>query len=55
MVVFALEYLARLWSVVGHSPRKLSPAQDRLEYAFSSLGIIDLLAFLPASIALARR
>ncbi|HEY5310483.1 MAG TPA: cyclic nucleotide-gated ion channel, partial [Casimicrobiaceae bacterium] len=52
VIVFALEYLARLWSVVGHSPRKLSPAQDRLEYAFSTLGIIDLLAFLPASIAL---
>jgi len=52
VVAFALEYLARLWSVVGHSPRKLSPAQDRLEYAFSSLGIIDLMAFLPASIAL---
>jgi voltage-gated potassium channel len=52
VLVFALEYAARLWSVVGHSPRKKSPAQDRLEYAFSSLGIIDLLAFLPASIAL---
>jgi voltage-gated potassium channel len=52
VIVFALEYMARLWSVVGHSPRKLSPAQDRLEYAFSALGIIDLLAFLPASIAL---
>jgi voltage-gated potassium channel len=52
VVVFALEYAARLWSVVGHSPRKLSPSQDRIEYALSSLGIIDLLAFLPASIAL---
>lgn len=51
VVVFALEYAARLWSVVGHSPRKLSPTQDRLEYAFSSLGVIDLMAFLPASIA----
>jgi voltage-gated potassium channel len=51
-VVFALEYAARLWSVAGHSPRKLSPAQDRIEYALSSLGIIDLLAFLPASMAL---
>jgi voltage-gated potassium channel len=30
----------------------LSPSQDRIEYALSSLGIIDLLAFLPASIAL---
>jgi voltage-gated potassium channel len=52
VVVFALEYAARLWSVAGHSPRKLSPAQDRIEYALSSLGIIDLMAFLPASIAL---
>jgi voltage-gated potassium channel len=52
VVVFALEYVARLWSVVGHSPRKLSPSQDRIEYALSGLGIIDLLAFLPASIAL---
>jgi voltage-gated potassium channel len=52
VVVFALEYLARLWSVVGHSQRKKSPAHDRIEYALSSLGIIDLLAFLPAAIAL---
>jgi voltage-gated potassium channel len=52
VAVFALEYAARLWSVAGHSPRKMSPAQDRIEYALSSLGIIDLLAFLPASIAL---
>jgi voltage-gated potassium channel len=52
VLVFALEYLARLWSVVGHSPRELSPWRERVEYALSSLGIIDLLAFLPASIAL---
>jgi voltage-gated potassium channel len=52
VMVFALEYAARLWSVAGHSQRKLSPAQDRVEYALSSLGIIDLMAFLPASIAL---
>ncbi|MFL6828551.1 MAG: cyclic nucleotide-gated ion channel [Bradyrhizobium sp.] len=50
--VFALEYAARLWSVAGHSPTKLSATQDRLDYAFSSLGIIDLMAFLPASIVL---
>ena len=31
----------------------VSPSQDRIDYALSSLGIIDLLAFLPASIALA--
>jgi voltage-gated potassium channel len=44
VVVFALEYLARLWSVVGHSLRAVTPARARLEYVFSSLGIIDLLA-----------
>jgi len=49
---FALEYAARLWSVAGHSPRNVSPARDRIEYLLSSLGIIDLLSFLPASIAL---
>ena len=38
------------WSATRRG--KLSPAQDRIEYALSSLGIIDLLAFLPASIAL---
>jgi voltage-gated potassium channel len=53
LLAFGLEYAARFWSVAGHSPRKKSPAQDRIEYATSSLGVIDLLAFLPAGIALA--
>jgi voltage-gated potassium channel len=52
IAVFALEYAARLWTVAGHSPRKLTPLQDRIEYALSALGIIDLLAFLAPSIAL---
>jgi voltage-gated potassium channel len=52
VAAFALEYAGRLWSVVGHSPRSVGPPRERLEYAFSSLGIIDLMAFLPASIAL---
>ncbi len=52
VVAFALEYAARLWTVPGHTPRKASPLQDRIEYIFSSLGIIDLMAFLPAGIAL---
>src|SRR3977135_1446827 len=46
VAVFALEYAARLWSIIGHSPRKLTPLQDRIEYAVSALGVIDLLAFL---------
>ncbi len=53
LIVFALEYCARLWTVPGHTLRRLSPGRDRLDYALSSLGVIDLLAFLPAAIALA--
>ena len=53
VAAFALEYAARLWSVVGHSLRDVTPLQARLAYAFSALGIIDLLAFLPSAIALA--
>ena len=30
VVAFALEYLARLWSVVGHSLRAISPVRARL-------------------------
>jgi voltage-gated potassium channel len=50
--VFALEYAARLWSVAGHSPRRLTPLQDRIDYAVSTLGVIDLLAFAAPTIAL---
>ncbi|QPF94106.1 cyclic nucleotide-gated ion channel [Bradyrhizobium commune] len=53
IIVFALEYAARLWTVAGHTPRKGSALADRFSYAFSALGIIDLMAFLPAGIALA--
>jgi voltage-gated potassium channel len=51
-IAFALEYAARLWSVVGHSLRDMTPTRARLEYALSALGIIDLLAFLPSAIAM---
>src|SRR6266567_2854847 len=51
-LAFALEYAARIWSVVGHSLKDMTPARARLEYMLSSLGIIDLLAFLPSAIAL---
>jgi voltage-gated potassium channel len=50
--IFGLEYAARLWSVAGHSLQVMTPARARLEYAFSTLGIIDLLAFLPSGVAL---
>ena len=52
VVAFALEYAARIWSVVGHSLRDMTPLRARMEYALSSLGIIDLLAFLPSAVAL---
>ncbi|WP_372482654.1 cyclic nucleotide-gated ion channel [Bradyrhizobium ivorense] len=52
VIAFALEYAARLWSVVGHSLRHMTPLRARLEYALSSLGLIDLLAFLPSAVAL---
>jgi voltage-gated potassium channel len=52
VIVFALEYAARMWTVAGHTPRNGSALADRLGYAFSALGIIDLMAFLPAAIVL---
>ncbi|MGH6710767.1 MAG: cyclic nucleotide-gated ion channel [Bradyrhizobium sp.] len=52
VIAFALEYAARIWSVAGHSLRDTPPTRARLEYACSSLGIVDLLAFLPSAIAL---
>ncbi|RXH17328.1 cyclic nucleotide-gated ion channel [Bradyrhizobium guangzhouense] len=52
IVVFALEYAARLWTVAGHTPRKGSALSDRLGYVFSALGIIDFMAFVPAAIVL---
>jgi len=52
VIVFALEYAVRLWTVAGHTQRKASALSDRLSYAFSALGIIDLMAFLPAAIVL---
>jgi voltage-gated potassium channel len=30
-IVFGLEYFARLWSVAGHGPRKVSPLRNRLD------------------------
>jgi voltage-gated potassium channel len=52
VIVFAAEYAARMWTVAGHTPRNGSALADRVGYAFSALGIIDLMAFLPAAIVL---
>jgi voltage-gated potassium channel len=52
LLLFAFEYAARLWSVAGHSLRVVSASRARIEYALSGVGVIDLLAFLPAALAL---
>jgi voltage-gated potassium channel len=48
LVVFTLEYAARLWVARLHPPfRHLSAHSARWNYAMSGAGIIDLLAVLP--------
>jgi voltage-gated potassium channel len=46
VVVFTLEYLARVWSCV-ESPRYAQPVRGRLRYFLHPLSLIDLLAVLP--------
>lgn len=53
LAIFALEYAARFWSAAGHAPvREMGPWRARLDYATSSLGIIDLVSVLPSGVAL---
>jgi voltage-gated potassium channel len=53
LALFALEYVARLWSVAGHARyREISPWRARIDYATSSLGVIDLFSVLPPALAL---
>lgn len=48
IVVFTIEYLARLWSCVENPlDEKSSPRESRLSWAMSPLGIVDLLAIAP--------
>ncbi len=48
VVVFTVEYFLRLWSCVDRTGQpQRSPAQSRLRWVFSPLGLIDLLAILP--------
>ncbi|MCL5886965.1 MAG: ion transporter [Actinobacteria bacterium] len=51
VAVFSIEYLLRLWSVVEEAP-DIPPTRARLRYAFSWLGILDLLAVVPAYLPL---
>lgn len=47
MLVFAGEYVCRIW-VADVAHPNLPPARARLRYAFSLMGLVDLLSFLPA-------
>jgi voltage-gated potassium channel len=46
VVVFSLEYLARLWSCVEH-PRYAKTVTGRLQHLIHPLSLIDLIAILP--------
>lgn len=53
LVIFALEYAARLWAAPEHARyRALNPARARFAYAMSLPAIIDLLATVPLAFAL---
>ena len=48
LIVFSVEYLARLWCATEHAPtRHLPAARARLKFAMSPSGMVDLLAVLP--------
>jgi len=48
LVVFTVEYLARLWCAAEHAPdRHLPAAKARLKFALSPSGLVDLVAVLP--------
>jgi voltage-gated potassium channel len=51
VVVFSVEYLLRLWSVV-EQPAYQKPLSGRIRFALSSWGLIDLLSILPFYISL---
>ncbi len=46
VVFFTVEYIARIYSIV-ENPKYHHPVTGRLQYAKSSMAIVDLLAFLP--------
>ncbi len=51
VIVFTVEYIARLWSCVADS-RYARPVRGRAEFATSPLALIDLLAIMPFYIGL---
>jgi voltage-gated potassium channel len=48
LLIFSVEYLARLWIAIEHPPwRRLGPVRSRLRFAVTPTGLIDLAAVLP--------
>jgi voltage-gated potassium channel len=48
LLIFSLEYLARLWVAIEHPPwRRLGVIRSRLHFAASPTGLVDLAAVLP--------
>ena len=48
LLIFSLEYAARLWVAAEHPPwRGLGPIRSRLQFAASPAGLVDLMAILP--------
>ena len=46
IIVFSVEYLLRIWCCV-ENPKFSGPLKGRIKYAFSFMGLVDLLAILP--------
>jgi len=51
LIVFALEYVARLWVAAETARPGDGPWRRRLKFAISPMGVVDLLAVLPALLA----
>jgi voltage-gated potassium channel len=50
IVIFTIEYILRVWSI-DESPRYRKPVSGRLQYMFSPMAIIDVLAIIPFYLA----
>lgn len=52
VVIFTIEYIARLWVCTEHAPlKKFKPVEARLRFSASPAMIVDLLAILPFYLA----
>lgn len=53
VIIFTIEYIARIWSCIDHySDKYASPITGRIRYFFTPLALIDLLAILPFYLSL---